>query len=345
MRRFTILMTVALAAAATGCISDRGGVRDDRRVEAPPPAPADAYPPAANPDYQGYQSYQNEAPPPPAGSEVSSEAVFYERLSPYGYWTFVAPYGRVWVPAVGYGWRPYYYGQWVLTDWGWTFVSDDPWGWAAYHYGRWNWTVGVGWYWIPGYEWAPAWVYWRYGGGYVTWCPIGPAGVAFGYRHPAWIAVPENHFTRPIAAVALPSQRTSGVVTQARPLSGSHATVARSGSFGPPVTGVARATGQQIRPMAVAQAVRPRPATVERGPAVMRSPVQARPRTGSYGRFGPAARPGGGPRAVPAGQPGSSAPRSSLPSGGGAPSGASGGGSAPHSSGGGGPHATTRRAR
>ncbi|TMA85739.1 MAG: hypothetical protein E6J63_18780, partial [Deltaproteobacteria bacterium] len=179
MRRYRNLLIVGLAAAATGCIYGREPVRDDRRIDTPPSPPAPDY--SADSGYSAPQSYQNEAPPPPAGSDVSSEAVFYERLSPYGYWMFVAPYGRVWVPAVGYGWRPYYYGQWVLTDWGWTFVSDDPWGWAAYHYGRWNWGIGVGWYWIPGYEWAPAWVYWRYGGGYVTWCPIGPAGVAFGY--------------------------------------------------------------------------------------------------------------------------------------------------------------------
>ena len=70
MRRFTVLMTVAFAAAATGCIYEREAVRDDRRVEAPPPAPADTYPPAANPDYQSYQSEAQ--PPPPAGTEVSS---------------------------------------------------------------------------------------------------------------------------------------------------------------------------------------------------------------------------------------------------------------------------------
>src|SRR3982750_19182 len=141
MRRPILMMTVTLAAAAAGCIYERPAVRDERPVEAPPPAPSGDYSYSPAPD-PGYQSYQTDAaPPPPAGSEVSSEAVFYERLSPYGYWTFVAPYGRVWVPAVGYGWRPYYYGQWVLTDWGWTFVSDDPWGWAAYHYGRWNWAT------------------------------------------------------------------------------------------------------------------------------------------------------------------------------------------------------------
>jgi hypothetical protein len=332
MRRFPLLVVLALAAAATGCIYEREVVRDDPRAESPPP-PADA--PAYTYD-SSYDRYQADAPPPPPGSDVSSEAVFYERLSPYGYWTFVAPYGRVWVPSVGYGWRPYYYGRWVLTDWGWTFASDDPWGWAAYHYGRWNWGVGLGWYWIPGSVWAPAWVNWRYGAGFVTWCPLGPPGVVFAYRHPAWVAVPERHFTRPIAAVAVPARRTVGVVAQARPLSGAQATAARGGSFGPPVAAVARATGQSIRPVAAAQVVRPRPTVRAGSPAAtgMRSP-QPRVRAGSgreTARPVPTSRPGQGPRATPNGRPsggpriesgpprgsgGGPTPRASPPSGGG----------------------------
>jgi hypothetical protein len=371
MRRNLLILT--LAAAFTGCLYGREEVRDDRRVESPPAAPYDTSAPSYD---SGYQSYQTDAqPPPPAGSDVSSEAVFYERLSPYGYWTWVAPYGRVWVPAVGYGWRPYYYGQWVLTDWGWTFASDDPWGWAAYHYGRWNFGVGVGWYWVPGYTWGPAWVSWRYGAGYVTWCPLGPSGVVFGSRHPAWVAVPERHFTNPISSVALPSQRTYGVVAQTRPLAGANATVARTGSFGPPVAGVARATGQQIRPVAAAQVVRPRTSAVARpnSGSPMRSPVQPRARTearpGAGNRTGPAIRQGEGPRAAPpvrsggssprgvAAPDGNSGPRAAPPppsgSGGGspraappAPSGGGGGGgphAAPPGGGGGGPHATGGR--
>jgi hypothetical protein len=345
MRRLIIPVTVALAAGATGCLYEREAVRDDRRVENPPPPAPPDYSPA--PADTGYQSYQSEAPPPPpAGSDVASEAAFYERLSPYGYWTFVAPYGRVWVPAVGWGWRPYYYGRWVLTDWGWTFVSDDPWGWAGYHYGRWNWAVGIGWYWIPGTVWAPAWVSWRYGGGFVTWCPLGPPGVVFGYRHPAWVAVSDVHFTRPIAAVAVPSQRTFGVVTQARPLTGPHATIGRGGSFGPPVASVARATGQQIRPIAAAQVVRPRPTTtsIPRDGA-MRSPVQPRARIGAV-RPVPPAHPGDGSRAYPP-RP-SAAPRGSGPSGGPRasppPASPPSGGGGEHGGGhGGGPHATSGR--
>ncbi len=97
------LLVVALA-ASTACIYERGAVRDEAPVETPPP------PPPSSADYsQPDTSYQAETPPPPpAGSEISDEAVFYSALSPYGTWMFVAPYGRVWVPAVGYGWRPYY---------------------------------------------------------------------------------------------------------------------------------------------------------------------------------------------------------------------------------------------
>ena len=32
-------------------------------------------------------------------------------------------------------------------------------------------------YWVPGYEWGPAWVSWRFGGGYVGWAPLPPRAV------------------------------------------------------------------------------------------------------------------------------------------------------------------------
>ena len=34
---------------------------------------------------------------------------------------------------------------------------------------------GRGWCWIPGTTWGPAWVNWRWGGGYVGWAPMAPA--------------------------------------------------------------------------------------------------------------------------------------------------------------------------
>jgi hypothetical protein len=312
-RNILILALAAAGAAASGCLYGREVVREPR-VEAPPPPPsAEPAPQSQYPD----SSYQAEAPPPPPGNEVYDEGVFVERLSPYGSWTFVAPYGRVWMPAVGYGWRPYYFGRWVLTDWGWTFVSDDPWGWAAYHYGRWNWGMGLGWYWIPGRVWAPAWVSWRYGTGYAAWCPLGPSGVVFGYRHPAWVAVREEHFTRPISTVAIPTRATAGVVTTTQPLSGPHATVGRGGAFGPPVAGVQRATGQPVARVPASQVLaRPRAAAqvpVRAANDPMRSPA-ARGSGGdaprARGGEQPMARPGEAPRASPSyGAPRTGAPR------------------------------------
>ena len=58
-------------------------------------------------------------------------------------------------------WRPYAEGFWSQTDQGWTWVSYEDFGWATFHYGRWARLADAGWVWVPGFEWAPAWVSWR----------------------------------------------------------------------------------------------------------------------------------------------------------------------------------------
>ncbi|MFI5195559.1 MAG: DUF6600 domain-containing protein [Chitinophagales bacterium] len=122
-----------------------------------------------------------------------SYQTFYDNLSPYGQWVSDPQYGNVWVPNEGGDFRPYgSRGHWVMTDYGNTWVSDDPWGWACYHYGRWTYDPYYGWVWIPGYEWAPAWVTWRYGGGYCGWAPLGPGitiGMSFYCPDSWWIFV------------------------------------------------------------------------------------------------------------------------------------------------------------
>jgi hypothetical protein len=62
----------------------------------------------------------------------------------------------------------------VVTNYGWTWASNEPFGWATYHYGRWAWDSRFGWLWVPGTIWGPAWVSWQYGGGYVGWAPLPP---------------------------------------------------------------------------------------------------------------------------------------------------------------------------
>ena len=100
---------------------------------------------------------------------------FYNRLSPYGSWTWIQ--GQyVWVPArVDRSWRPYTRGRWVYTDRGWTWASSEPFGWATYHYGRWGFSDRVGWFWVPGNRWAPAWVSWRQSDDYLAWAPLPPS--------------------------------------------------------------------------------------------------------------------------------------------------------------------------
>jgi hypothetical protein len=100
---------------------------------------------------------------------------FYENLAPYGQWIDDPQYGYVWSPNEDGSFRPYYTnGHWVMTDYGNTWVSDYPWGWACFHYGRWTYDPYYGWLWIPGSNWGPAWVSWRYGDGYYGWAPLGP---------------------------------------------------------------------------------------------------------------------------------------------------------------------------
>ena len=115
---------------------------------------------------------------------------FYDDLAPYGQWVNDAEYGDVWVPNEEPGYRPYATrGHWVLTDAGNMWVSDVPWGWACYHYGRWTYNPYYGWVWLPGYEWAPAWVSWRSGGGMYGWAPMGP-----GYNPGGYYNYPENYW-------------------------------------------------------------------------------------------------------------------------------------------------------
>ena len=99
---------------------------------------------------------------------------FESELDQYGDWTYLRPYGWVWVPGdMGSDWRPYYNGRWTwLGLSGWTWIPYEPWGWAPFHYGRWGWGAGMGWYWIPTSIWGPAWVSWWYDPFYWGWAPL-----------------------------------------------------------------------------------------------------------------------------------------------------------------------------
>lgn len=103
---------------------------------------------------------------------------FYASLSPYGTWVDIG-YGVIaWKPTIMVRtWQPYYQGRWIWSDYGWYWYSYEPFGHIVYHYGRWYYDDYYGWIWIPDYEWAPAWVEWRYTDSYIGWAPLSPYAV------------------------------------------------------------------------------------------------------------------------------------------------------------------------
>jgi hypothetical protein len=115
-----------------------------------------------------------------ADTDPSALSDFRSTLEPYGTWSDDPSYGTVWVPSssvVGSDFTPYVSaGHWAYdSDYAW--VSDYDWGWAPFHYGRWVYAAGPGWEWVPGREYAGAWVSWRYGvddWAYVGWAPLAP---------------------------------------------------------------------------------------------------------------------------------------------------------------------------
>jgi hypothetical protein len=132
-----------------------------------------------------------------------SMQVFYDELAPYGDWIYDRAFGYVWVPDAR-DFHPYHTnGYWEMTIYGNTWVSLYPWGWAPFHYGRWTYDPYYGWIWIPGFEWAPAWVCWRYGGGLYGWAPLGPqfvVTISFGTYtcpHNWWIFTPHHYLYGP----------------------------------------------------------------------------------------------------------------------------------------------------
>ncbi len=107
------------------------------------PPPQQAYqPPPPQPPPQGYQPPPapppQPAPPPeqpiyvdvtvaPSGSSVPAIETFYDELSPYGTWYDDPSYGWVFSPSQQ-NYVPYSDGHWKYTDYGFTWVSNEPFG-------------------------------------------------------------------------------------------------------------------------------------------------------------------------------------------------------------------------
>jgi uncharacterized protein DUF6600 len=179
-RPFLILLPFIMAGwMSFGAMPGRAQIPGETEGAPPPPGLPDA---VQNGPYQQPSPAMNDGQdqdaagdPAASGNSTVDFQTFYNSLSGEGTWMQTPQFGYVWQPNVSDPqWAPYTDGHWVYSDAGWTWVSNEPWGWATYHYGRWVNLDGTGWCWVPGYTWAPAWVSWRYGDGYVGWAPLPP---------------------------------------------------------------------------------------------------------------------------------------------------------------------------
>jgi len=96
----------------------------------------------------------------------------------FGEWLWDDLYGYVWRPfidngAYPWGWQPYYYGRWAAYGARPFWIPGEPWGWIPYHLGVWQWSKKIGWVWLPGSLFSPAWVTWDFYFGYACWRPWG----------------------------------------------------------------------------------------------------------------------------------------------------------------------------
>jgi hypothetical protein len=188
--------------------------------------------------------------------------VFHDRLSPYGDWISVNRYGSCWRPRhVARGWRPYTVGYWTYTDFGWTWVSEEDWGWATYHYGRWLYDPYYGWVWVPGRTWAPAYVAWRYGDGWIGWAPLPPgleprSFVNVDIGTPAAYSFVETRFflDRQIGAHVVPESRNAALIRTTRNITRYDVRGSRVVNRGVDVREIERASGRHVRQLRVRDA-------------------------------------------------------------------------------------------
>src|SRR5438132_1412444 len=137
---------------------------------------------------------------------------------------------------------------------------------ATYHYGRWTRLRGTGWCWVPGRQWAPAWVSWRESDEHVGWAPlppeadvsvsvsisswsdsyydVGPSAYSF-IRYSHWSAPSYTRYCEPPARNVQIINRTKNVTNIV-----TNNTVINN--YGPPVQTVSAKTKQNIQEVKLA---------------------------------------------------------------------------------------------
>jgi hypothetical protein len=234
-----------------------------------------------------------------ADVRIGSVADFDAPLDQYGDWVVAGSFGRCWHPThIEAGWRPYCDGHWEWTDCGWYWATGEPWGWACYHYGRWALDANFGWIWVPGIEWAPAWVSWRFGGGYCGWAPLPPPTIVLAPTF--FVFVEERHFRDHHHRNTVIVNNTT-IINRTRVINNiRHETrnIAGAGrrrvvvNEGPGAAAIERATRERISPRPIREAVRdtPVPERVRRRAATETRTAPAQPGTTQPGAGRPETR-------------------------------------------------------
>ncbi len=201
------------------------------------------------------------------GASVNFQ-VFYDNLSPHGYWIDYPNYGYAWVPNVGPDFIPYSTGgYWTMTSYGWTWVSNYSWGWAPFHYGRWSYDSYYGWFWVPDNVWGPAWVAWRTSPGYYGWAPIGPnISITFamggGYAPPVdyWCYTSSQYMgQQDISNYYGPRKNTSDFVNTSTVVNNTYTDNRTQTTYiaGPKQEEVEKASGRTINPVSIKEDAKP----------------------------------------------------------------------------------------
>jgi hypothetical protein len=261
--KFHKLPVTVLSVAIASALAVRAAAQPPQQqpLAPPPEAGAEDGGGVAPGDFTPEQTLQ---PPTPQDDGSDGLTTFRGQLSGYdAKWVDTKDKGEVWVPTVPANWRPYTYGQWANTDQGWAWIDEQPWGWATSHYGRWAYDQDLGWAWVPGTVWAPAWVAWREGGGYVGWAPLPPtvgftAGVGLDFGEVTissgfFTFVGERDFLAPrLEAVIVPSSRNAAIVPGAAFFSNYALVNNRIVNRGVSVQRIAQATGRAVPQVRVA---------------------------------------------------------------------------------------------
>jgi hypothetical protein len=205
--------------------------------------------------------------------DAVSIEVFYKALSPYGKWLYDKTHGYVWTPNVDSKFRPYYTnGYWAMTEHGCTWVSNYAWGWAPFHYGRWVYDSFYRWVWVPGSQWASAWVVWRSNGDFYGWVPITPGtetsaamGTSYYVPNDWWVFIRHKYLlSRDFQSRVEPARNNTDNLKK----TSSNSNVRTGDTYesrypsGPEAGAFARATGQQITVYGIKKLDKPAKTTV-----------------------------------------------------------------------------------